>query len=57
MESQSIENALAWRSSVFSRIHVDNMLRIRDHAEITVVNANKILGLIRRSYEYLDAVT
>ena len=38
-------------------IHVDNKLRLRDHAEIAAVKANKILGLIRRSYEYLDAVS
>ena len=37
-------------------IHVDNKLRLRDHAEIAAAKANKILGLIRRSYEYLDAV-
>ena len=36
-------------------IHVDNKLRLRDHAEIAVAKANKILGLIRRSYEYFDA--
>ena len=29
-------------------IHVDNKLRLRDHAEIAVAKANKILGLIRR---------
>ena len=38
-------------------IHVDNKLRLRDHAEIAAAKANKILGLIRRSYEYLDAVS
>ena len=36
-------------------IHVDNKLRLRDHAEIAAAKAHKILGLIRRSYEYLDA--
>ena len=40
-----------------SFIHVDNKLRLRDHAEIAVAKANKILGLIRRSYEHLDAVS
>ena len=38
-------------------IHVDNKLRLRNHAEIAAAKANKILGLIRRSYEYLDAVS
>ena len=38
-------------------IHVENKLRLRDHAEIAVVIANKILGLIRRWYEYFDAVS
>ena len=38
-------------------IHVDNKLRLRDHAEIAAAKADKILGLIRRSYEYLDAVS
>ena len=38
-------------------IHVDNKLRLRDHAEIAAAKANKILGLIRRSYDYLDAVS
>ena len=38
-------------------IHVDNKLRLRDYAEIAAAKANKILGLIRRSYEYLDAVS
>ena len=38
-------------------IHVDNKLGHSDHAEIAVAQANKILGLIQRSYEYLDAVS
>ena len=38
-------------------VHVDDKLRLRDHAEIAAVKANKILGVIRRSYEYLDAVS
>ena len=38
-------------------IHVDNKLCFRDHAEIATSKAYKILGLIRRSYEYLDAVS
>ena len=38
-------------------VHVDNKLRLRDHAEIAAAKANKTLGLIRRSYEYLDAVS
>ena len=38
-------------------IHVGNKLRFKDHAEIATSKANKILGLIRRSYEYLDAVS
>ena len=38
-------------------IYVDNKLRLGDHAEIAAAKANKILGLIRRSYEYLDAVS
>ena len=32
-------------------------LRLRDHAEISGCERNKILGLIGRSYEYLDAVS
>ena len=38
-------------------IHVDKKLRLRDHADIAVAKANKILGLIPRSYEYLDVVS
>ena len=42
-------------------IHVDNKLRLRDHAEIAAAKVNKILGLIRspirRSYQYLDTVS
>ena len=38
-------------------IHVDNKLRLRDHAEIAAAKANKTLGLIRKSYEYPDAVS
>ena len=34
-------------------IHVDNKLRLIDHAEIAAAKANKI----RRSYEYLNAVS
>ena len=37
-------------------IHVDNKLRLRNHAEIAIVKANKILGLIR-SYKYLNTVS
>ena len=38
-------------------IYVHNKLRLRDNAEIATAKANKILGLIRRSYEYPDAVS
>ena len=38
-------------------IHVDNKLRLRDHVEIAVAKANKILGLIQKLYEYLNAVS
>ena len=37
--------------------HVDNKLRLRDHAEFAVVKGNKILVWIRRSYEYLDSAS
>ena len=36
-------------------IHVDDKLRLKSHAELAVAKANRILGLIRRSYEFLDA--
>ena len=38
-------------------IHVDNKLPFRDYAEIATSKANKVLGLISREYEYLDAVS
>ena len=41
-------------TSIYRGIHVDNKLRLRDHAEIAAAKANKILGLIRRSYEYVS---
>ena len=36
-------------------VHVDKDLKFSKHIEIQVNKANKILGLIRRSYDYLDA--
>jgi hypothetical protein len=35
-------------------VHVDKDLRFSQHIETQVNKANKLLGLIRRSYEYLD---
>ena len=36
------------------RINVDPSLTFSWHTEMQVTKANKILGLIRRAYEYLD---
>ena len=35
-------------------INIDNKLKFSKHIEIQVNKANKILGLIRRSYQFLD---
>jgi len=35
-------------------VHIDDQLKFSDHTEIQVNKANKLLGLIRRSYTYLD---
>jgi hypothetical protein len=35
-------------------VHIDNELKFSKHIETQVNKANKILGLVRRSYEYLD---
>jgi hypothetical protein len=35
-------------------VHVDKDLRFSQHIETQVIKANKLLDLIRRSYEYLD---
>ena len=35
-------------------IILDNKLRFKEHAEISVNKANEILGIIRRSYTYLN---
>ena len=36
-------------------VNVDAELKFSKHIEIQVNKANNILGMIRRSYEYLDA--
>jgi hypothetical protein len=36
-------------------VNVDNELRFSKHIEAQVDKANQRLGLIRRSYEYIDA--
>jgi hypothetical protein len=33
---------------------IDNQLKFTDHVNTTVTKANKILGMIRRSYKFLD---
>ena len=38
-------------------INIDPELKFSRHIELQVNKANKILGLVRRSYEYLDAET
>ena len=38
-------------------VYVDNGLNFSKHVEIQVNKANRILGLIRRSYEYIDIET
>ena len=35
-------------------IYIDNKLRLSDHVDAAVNKANRLVGLIRRSYEYLD---
>ena len=36
------------------RIYIDNKLRLSDHVDAAVNEANRLAGLIRRSYEHLD---
>ena len=36
------------------RIYIDNKLRLSDHIDAAVNEANRLVGLIRRSYEHLD---
>jgi hypothetical protein len=38
-------------------VYVDSRLKFSDHIEQCVNKSNKLLGLIRRSYEYLDGPT
>lgn len=47
LESSEVERDLG--------VNVDSDLKFSKHVEIQVNKANRILGLIRRSYEYLDA--
>jgi hypothetical protein len=47
LESSNVERDLG--------VHIDNELSFSKHVETQVNKANKILGLIRRSYEHLDA--
>lgn len=35
-------------------VYTDDQLRFSDHIQKTVVKANRVLGIIRRSYKYLD---
>ena len=35
-------------------IYIDNKLRLSDHVDAAVNKANRLVGLIRRSYEHLD---
>ena len=36
-------------------VNIDNELKFSEHVEIQVNKANRLLGLIRRSYEHLDS--
>jgi hypothetical protein len=38
-------------------VNVDPELKFSKHIEVQVNKANKILGMIRKSYEYLDGTT
>ena len=35
-------------------VYIDNKLRLSDHVDAAVNKANRLVGLIRRSYEHLD---
>jgi len=35
-------------------VNIDNQLKYSQHTEIKVNKANKLLGMIRRSYTYID---
>lgn len=49
LESSDVEKDLG--------VHIDKDLKFSKHVEIQVNKANKILGLIRRSYEFLNGET
>jgi hypothetical protein len=49
LESSELERDLG--------VNIDNELKFSKHVEVQVNKANRILGLIRRSYEYLDVET
>lgn len=38
-------------------IHIDDQLRFTQHIQKSVSNTNKLLGVIRRTYQYLDKTT
>ena len=49
LESSEVEKDLG--------VHIDKDLKFSKHVEVQVNKANKILGLIRRSYEFLNGET
>jgi hypothetical protein len=58
MRKHGSESRTALQESVLEKdlgVNVDNELKFSRHIEIQVNKANKILGLIRRSFEFLDA--
>jgi hypothetical protein len=57
MRKHGSNERIALNSSDLERdlgVHVDSDLKFSRHVEIQVNKANKILGLIRRSFEYID---
>ena len=46
-----------WEETISEKdrgINIDKKLRLSDHVDATVNKANRLVGLIRRSYEHLD---
>ena len=41
-------------SEKYLGIYIDNKLWLSDHVDAAVNKANRLMGLIRRSYEHLD---
>ena len=60
MKEHGTNNVTVLQGSVLERdlgVNVDRELRFSRHIEIQVNKVNSILGLIRRSFEFLDAAT